>query len=119
MTVFFIIFVAYFFIVSGIVYDIIIEPPSIGSYQDPVTKQIRPAAFQEGRINAQFIIEGLSAGVLYSMGGFGLVLLDWAQDKNMMQRNRYVLIFTGLTLCFLSYNLVVLFMRIKVPHYLL
>merc|ERR1711935_1305603 len=118
MTVFFFIFLVYFFVVSGIVYDVIIEPPSIGSEQDPVTKQVKPVAIQEGSINAQFIIEGLSAGVLYSLGGFGLILVDWGQDKNMAHRNRHFFIGCGLVLCFVSYNLIVLFIRIKVPNYL-
>ena len=33
MTVFFLLFVTYFLVVSGIVYDIIIEPPSMGTEQ--------------------------------------------------------------------------------------
>jgi hypothetical protein len=113
--------------------------PSV--YQDPVTKQLKPVAFLEGRINGQYIIEGLSAGCMYALGGGGLILLDWAQDKTASHRNRQnraispsslprvsrsfapprrnIFAVAGLVFCFLSYNLVVLFIRIKVPNYLL
>ena len=109
--------------------------------QDPATKQLKPVAFLEGRINGQYIIEGLSAGFMYTLGGFGLILLDWAQDKTSSHRNRSstskqripthrsscpvgprvrnFFAVAGIVFCFLSYNLVVLFIRIKVPNYLL
>ncbi len=38
-------FFSYFLVMSGIIYDIIIEPPGIGSTQDPVTGQHKPQAF--------------------------------------------------------------------------
>ncbi|KAI4380582.1 hypothetical protein MLD38_006757 [Melastoma candidum] len=38
MTVFTLLLLTYFLVVSGFVYDVIVEPPSIGSSQDPSTE---------------------------------------------------------------------------------
>lgn len=35
--VFMVVLISYFFIVSGVVYDIIVEPPAMGQTQDPRT----------------------------------------------------------------------------------
>merc|ERR1711934_403969 len=118
MAIFGCVFFGYFLMVSGIMYDVIIEPPSIGYAQDPTTKQVRPVAFLEGRINGQYIIEGLSAGFLYCLGGFGLILVDLSQDKNMPQLHRYLLVLGGMAFAVIAYNLILLFLRIKVPNYL-
>ena len=57
--VFTITFVIYYLITAGIIYDRIVEPPAIGSEQDPRTGAIKPVAFVAYRINGQFIIEVL------------------------------------------------------------
>merc|ERR1711865_604498 len=116
MTVFSLIFLTYFLVVSGVVYDIIIEPPSMGTGQDPVTKAVKPIVFMEGRINGQYIIEGLSSGFLFSLGAFGLILLDLARDVNLDKTNRYLFIGGGVLLVLVSYNLAILFLQIKVPN---
>lgn len=59
MTVYALILLTYFMVVSGIVYDVIVEPPGIGSTQDPVTGSVRPVVFMPGRVNGQYIIEGI------------------------------------------------------------
>jgi len=108
----------FFLISSGLVYDIIVQPPGMGSQMDPVTGQIRSVAFQPHRINGQYIIEGLSAGFLFTMGGLGIVLLDWANDKSLAARNRYLYTFSGFVCVVVCYNMCVLFMKIKVPGYM-
>jgi len=50
-------FVLYYLITAGIIYDRIVEPPAIGSEQDPRTGAVKPVAFVMYRINGQFIIE--------------------------------------------------------------
>jgi hypothetical protein len=48
----------YFFISSGLIYDIINLPPAMGVDQDPVTGQYRSEVFYKYRLSSQFIIEG-------------------------------------------------------------
>ncbi|KAM1499907.1 hypothetical protein PS1_022964 [Malus domestica] len=42
MTVYALVLLTYFMVVSGIVYDVIVEPPGIGSTQDRLTGSVRP-----------------------------------------------------------------------------
>ncbi|KAB5514718.1 hypothetical protein DKX38_028624 [Salix brachista] len=82
MTVFSLVLLTYFMVVSGIVYDVIVEPPGIGSTQDPYTGSVKPVVFLPGRVNGQYIIEGLSSGFMFVVGGIGIILMDLALDKN-------------------------------------
>ena len=81
MVVFSLILLTYFSVVSGLVYDVIVEPPGIGSSQDPATGAVRPVVFLPGRVNGQYIIEGLSSGFMFLLGGGGVILLDLAVDR--------------------------------------
>eukprot|EP00164_Ancoracysta_twista_P006956 GFYU01009794.1.p1 GENE.GFYU01009794.1~~GFYU01009794.1.p1 ORF type:complete len:149 (-),score=44.10 GFYU01009794.1:325-771(-) len=119
MTVFAFVFLSYFLVLSGIIYDIIIEPPSIGSTQDPITGQSKPVAFLQYRINGQYIMEGLSAGFMFALGGFGFIVLDMANDKQTSIRNKYILLIAGILSVCVAYNLCLLFLRIKIPGYLI
>lgn len=67
MTIYALILLTYFMVVSGIVYDVIVEPPGIGSTQDPVTGSVRPVVFLSGRVNGQYIIEGILDSVAISV----------------------------------------------------
>mmetsp|Transcript_4854 Transcript_4854/g.8320 ORF Transcript_4854/g.8320 Transcript_4854/m.8320 type:complete len:154 (+) Transcript_4854:74-535(+) len=119
MAVFFLVYISYFLVLSGLIYDIIMEPPSLGSSQDPHTGVVKPVAFLQYRVNGQYIIEGLSAGFLFSLGGLGFILLDFSNDKLTSQRNRYLLILSGVLCIAIAYNLCLLFLRIKIPGYLM
>ncbi|GFP99335.1 oligosaccharyltransferase complex subunit ostc [Phtheirospermum japonicum] len=81
MTVYSIILLTHFMFVSGIVYDVIVEPPVIGSTQDRFTGAVKPVVFLVGQVNGQYIIEGLSSGFMFMLGGIGILLLDLALDK--------------------------------------
>jgi len=111
-------FASYFLVISGIIYDIIVEPPSIGSTQDPVTKAVKPVAILQYRVNGQYIIEGLAAGLLFSLGGGGFILLDRANQKFTSTRNRAFLFAAGIIAILVAYNLSMVFLRIKVPGYM-
>ena len=74
-TVFFLVLVSYYLVFSGIIYDVIVEPPSIGSHRDD-SGSIKPVVFLAYRINGQYIIEGLAAGLLFVLGGFGIIVLN-------------------------------------------
>lgn len=117
MIVFSVVFLSYFLVMSGIIYDIIVEPPSIGSSQDEATGQVKPVAFLQYRVNGQYIIEGLSAGALFVLGGVGFIILDRAHQKFTSTRNRYLLILAGILCILAAYNLSIVFLRIKIPGF--
>lgn len=117
MTIFGLVFASYFLVMSGLIYDIIVEPPSIGSERDPQTGQIKPVAILKYRINGQFIIEGLSAGMMFAMGGGGIILLNQGSSKNTSASNKYILIIAGVLLTGMAYSMSMVFIRMKIPGY--
>lgn len=117
MVVFGFLFLSYFLVLSGIIYDIIVEPPSIGSTTDE-NGNVRPQAFLQYRVNGQFIIEGLSAGAMFAIGGIGFILLDFSNGKDIMPKLRYLLIIAGFLCILLAYNLCIVFLRMKIPGYM-
>jgi len=117
-TVFALVFLSYFLVSSGIIYDIIVEPPSIGSHQDPATGSVKPVVFLQYRINGQYIIEGLSAGMLFLIGGTGFIIMDLSNSKGLSENMKSILIVIGIVCILISYNLVTLFFRMKLPNYL-
>eukprot|EP00270_Netrium_digitus_P013248 TRINITY_DN4375_c0_g1_i2.p1 TRINITY_DN4375_c0_g1~~TRINITY_DN4375_c0_g1_i2.p1 ORF type:complete len:181 (+),score=10.44 TRINITY_DN4375_c0_g1_i2:65-544(+) len=118
MVVFAFVLFSYFLVVSGFVYDVITDTPGYGSRQDPATGQWIPQVFMAGRLNSQYIIEGLSSGFMLVMGGLGIILLDLGSDKLRQKNLRLVLIGTGVAMTCISYTMSMLFLRIKMPGYL-
>jgi len=118
MTVYALILLTYFLVVSGFVYDVIVEPPGIGSTQDPTTGTIRPVVFMSGRVNGQYIIEGLSSGFMFVLGGIGIVMLDLALDKNKAKSVKASYAVAGVSSIVIAYVMSMLFIRIKIPGYL-
>lgn len=118
MTVFLIVLLTYFLVISGFVYDVIVEPPGIGSKQDPVTGAVQPVVFLPGRVNGQYIIEGLSAGFMFVLGGVGIILLDLACEKARARNIRLTFVAVGVGCVFVSYVMSMLFLRIKIPSYM-
>jgi len=118
MTIFVFAFASYFLVLSGIVYDIIVEPPAIGTTRDPASGQYKPEAFMKYRVNGQFIIEGLSAGILFTLGAVGVILLDLSNgNKNSADKSRYILLLAGVLCVVIAYNVCILFLKIKIPGY--
>ncbi|KAL8149439.1 uncharacterized protein LOC141708749 [Apium graveolens] len=118
MTVYSLILLTYFMVVSGIVYDVIVEPPGIGSTQDPATGAVKPVVFMSGRVNGQYIIEGLSSGFMFVLGGIGIVLMDLALDKNRAKSVKVSFASAGICCVVIGYVMSMLFIRIKIPGYL-
>jgi len=116
-TVFLIIFASYYLVLSGVIYDVIVEPPSIGSHRDE-SGSVRPVAFLQYRINGQYIIEGLAAGFLFVVGGAGFIILNKANHKNTFETNRWIFLICGAVCILLAYNLTIVFLRMKLPGYL-
>lgn len=118
MTVYALILLTYFMVVSGIVYDVIVEPPGIGSTQDRQTGAVRPVVFLPGRVNGQYIIEGLSSGFMFVLGGIGIVLLDLALDRHRARSVKVSYASAGISFVVIAYVMSMLFIRIKIPAYL-
>ena len=77
--VFFMVLFTYFLITGGIIYDVIVEPPSIGSTLDE-NGHSKPVAFLPYRVNGQYIMEGLASSFLFTIGGLGFIILDQSDD---------------------------------------
>lgn len=117
-TVFYLIITMYFAMLSGIVYDIIHEPPSIGVEIDPATGKQVPVAFVKYKLNNQYIIEGLTAGAVFAMGTGGFIVLDKSTNINIPEKNRFLFSIAGVVLVGLSIVLSNVFIRIKMPYYM-
>ncbi|CAA7408239.1 unnamed protein product [Spirodela intermedia] len=118
MTVLSLLLLTYFAVVSGLVYDVIVEPPGIGSTQDRATGVVRPLVFLPGRVNGQYIIEGLSSGFMFVLGGIGIIVMDLALDRNRPKSVRVSFASFGIAAVVISYVMSTLFIRIKIPSYL-
>ncbi|GBF90257.1 oligosaccharyltransferase complex subunit-like protein [Raphidocelis subcapitata] len=110
--------VSYFFITCGVAYDIIQEPPAVGAEKDPVTGRLKAVMFMPYRINGQYTMEGMAGGLMYSMGGLGLIVLDMAHRRDMEAKYRKVLMAMGGAMVLVGYFAVMAFLRIKMPSYL-
>ncbi|KAB5551956.1 hypothetical protein DKX38_009267 [Salix brachista] len=118
LVVFSLVLLTYFMVVSGIVYDVIVEPPGIGSTQDPYTGSVKPLVFMPGRVNGQYIIEGLSSGFMFVVGGVGIILMGLALDKNRAKSVKVSYATAGISSVVIAYVMSMLFIRIKIPAYL-
>merc|ERR1712198_191819 len=94
MFVFAMVLLSYFLVTGGIIYDVIVEPPSIGSTTDE-RGNTKPVAFMPYRVNGQYIMEGLASSFLFSLGGLGFVILDQTNKPLMPKLNRILLICVG------------------------
>merc|ERR1712029_745736 len=117
-TVLFFVILSYFLITGGLIYDMIVEPPSMGSTTDEHGHS-RPVAFMQYRINGQYIMEGLAAAFMFVLGGCGFIVLDQTHTANMPKLNRMMLQLIGFGSLILAFFCCNIFMRIKLPGYLL
>ncbi|XP_046567445.1 oligosaccharyltransferase complex subunit ostc-like [Haliotis rubra] len=118
MMVFALVLLSYFLVTGGIIYDVIVEPPSIGSTTDD-RGNTKPVAFMPYRINGQYIMEGLASSFLFTLGGLGFVILDQTNKPSMPRLNRVLLLSVGFIAILISFFMCRVFMRIKVPGYLM
>jgi len=109
---------SYMLVTAGIVYDMINEPPSIGQTQDERGK-MRPVTVMPNRINAQYIIEGICAGFMFMLGGIGFIIINNAGKGGLVAtKSGLITLGVGITLLFLSYNIIMMFLRTKMPGYM-
>jgi len=117
-TIFTFILLSYFLVTGGIIYDVIVEPPSVGSTTDEHGHQ-RPVAFMPYRVNGQYIMEGLASSFMFSLGGAGMIILDQTHTPNTPKLNRMMLQFVGFAAMVISFGCCWVFMRMKLPGYML
>uniref|UniRef100_A0A2I2Z7S1 Oligosaccharyltransferase complex subunit n=1 Tax=Gorilla gorilla gorilla TaxID=9595 RepID=A0A2I2Z7S1_GORGO len=107
MTVYALVLVSYFLTTGGIIYDVIVEPASVGSMTD------------EHRVNGQYIMEGLASSFLFTMGGLCFIILDQLNAQNIPKLNRFLLLFIKFMCVPLSFFMARVFMRMKLLGYLM
>lgn len=117
MVMFSLVLLSYFMVTGGIIYDVIVEPPSVGSTTDEHGHS-RPVAFMPYRVNGQYIMEGLASSFLFTMGGLGFVVLDHTHSPSTPKLNRILLISVGFLCILVSFFTCWIFMRMKLPGYL-
>lgn len=117
MVVFAFVLLSYFLVTGGIIYDVIVEPPSVGSTTDEFGHS-KPVAFMPYRVNGQYIMEGLASSFLFSMGGLGFIILDKSNAVGMSKLNRFLLLFLGFVCVLVSFFTCRVFMRMKLPGYM-
>jgi len=118
MVVFALVMLSYFLVTGGIIYDVIVEPPSIGSTTDERGNS-KPVAFMPYRVNGQYIMEGLASSFLFSLGGLGFIILDQTNNPGTRKLNRMMLYGIGFALILVSFFTCRVFMRMKLPGYLI
>merc|ERR1712004_913283 len=109
----------YFLFTAGVIYDVIVEPPSIGQTTDPHTGHTKPVAFMPYRINGQYIMEGLAASFLFTMGGFGFIVLDQTNKPTTPKLNRFLMYAIAFVCIIISFFMCRVFMRMKLPGYMI
>merc|ERR1712179_79449 len=117
MTVFSFVLLSYFLVTGGIIYDVIVEPPSVGSTTDEHGHS-RPVAFMAYRVNGQYIMEGLASSFMFSLGGAGLMVLDQTHNPTTPKLNRMMLQLVGFGSMAVSFVCCFIFMRMKLPGYM-
>lgn len=71
------------------------------------------------KVNGQYIMEGLASSFLFTMGGLGFIILDRSNAPNIPKLNRFLLLFIGFVSVLLSFFMARVFMRMKLPGYLM
>ncbi|XP_039494133.1 putative oligosaccharyltransferase complex subunit CG9662 [Drosophila santomea] len=117
MSVFSVILFSYFLVTGGIIYDVIVEPPSLGATVDEHGHS-RPVAFMPYRVNGQYIMEGLASSFLFTVGGLGFIIMDQTHAPGKTNLNRLLLTAMGFIFILVSFFTTWLFMRMKLPSYL-
>jgi hypothetical protein len=71
----------------------------------------KPVAFMAWRINGQYIMEGLAASFMFTLGGLGFILLDQTNKPNMPRLNRIVMILCSVIFILVAYFATKIFIR--------
>lgn len=71
------------------------------------------------RVNGQYIMEGLASSFLFTIGGLGFIILDQTNAPGKPKLNRILLTYLGFIFILVSFFTTWIFMRMKLPGYLL
>lgn len=71
----------------------------------------KPVAFMAWRINGQYIMEGLAAAFMFTLGGLGFILLDQTNKPNMPRLNRVLMILCSFIFIVVAYGATKIFIR--------
>lgn len=112
--VFSLVLLSYFLVTGGVIYDVIVEPPSIGSQTDEHGHS-RPVAFMQYRVNGQYIMEGLASSFLFTLGALGFIILERSNAIGMSKLNRTMLFALSFFCIFAAFLACRVFMGIKLP----
>lgn len=63
------------------------------------------------RINGQYIMEGLAASFMFTLGGLGFILLDQTNKPNMPRLNRILMILCSFIFILVAYCATKIFIR--------
>ncbi|KAJ3441638.1 oligosaccharyltransferase complex subunit ostc [Anaeramoeba flamelloides] len=116
MAVFAFVLFALFIVFAGVIYDLIVEPPSIGVEYGFGNE--RPVTILKGRLNSQYIFEGIDGALFYLLGSLGLILIDQALTKERREKYGKIMFYTGVGLFACSFVIIIFFIKLKVPGYL-
>uniref|UniRef100_A0A1I8AMG3 Oligosaccharyltransferase complex subunit n=1 Tax=Steinernema glaseri TaxID=37863 RepID=A0A1I8AMG3_9BILA len=110
---------SYALFTAGIVYNVINEPPSVGSTVDERGIS-RVVPVMPHRVNGQYIMEGVLASFLFSLGGVGFIVLDWVNgtDPTWTKNGRFgwlIFALISVTIAFFGSRSL---MHMKMPGYL-
>lgn len=136
MVVFALVLFSYFLVTGGIIYDVIVEPPSIGSTTDEFGRS-KPVAFMQYRVNGQYIMEGLASRYVYTtavrwrqspdshvfppcsfmfgLGGVGFIVLERSNAAHHSRLNRTMLFAFAFFAIIASFLACRIFMTMKLP----
>ncbi|KAK4536678.1 hypothetical protein CDCA_CDCA09G2703 [Cyanidium caldarium] len=109
----------YVLVTGGVMYDVIVGPPSMGQRVDARTGLMRPQTVLVGQLNAQYLIEGLFASFLYAVEVLALILLHYAHNSTRLDDPERQLAYgASLAAVLLSLTLQRALISVKVPNYL-
>lgn len=105
---------SYFLVTGGLIYDVIVEPPSIGSQTDDYGHS-RPVAFMQYRVNGQYIMEGLASSFMFTLGALGFIILERSNAIGLSKLNRTMLLAFGIFCIVAAFVACRVFMSMKLP----
>jgi hypothetical protein len=119
-TIFYVSFASYIILFAGSVYDVQQGPTAMGNNDG------KPVAILVHHVNRQYIIEGMAAAFMLFLASLGTIMFTsfgkasgaGTTTKWTPQFQHYVNLGFGVFLIVLGYNLLTVFLRIKLPSYL-
>ncbi len=67
------------------------------------------------RVNGQYIMEGLAASFMFSLGGLGFIVLDKSNSPGLPKLNRFLLLALGFICVLVAFICCRIFMKMKLP----